>query len=224
LTSGSTPPRYFCARAAQPFEIDGDLSKPDWAAAAEVELLRAVDGAPARQTTGLRLLWDDLHLYAAFRVADDDIRASHTRRDAPLWEEEVVELFLDPWGAGRVYVEIEVSPANVILDALIVNRAREGELERDLDALRGWRCQGLRTAARVDGVLNGGPVSRGWNVEIAIPLRQLAPQPQPAPGVEWRFNAYRIDRSAWGDELQAFSPIGRPDFHVPARFGVLAFA
>ena len=96
-------------------------------------------------------------------------------------------------------------------------------VERDLDALRGWHCRGLRTAVRVDGVLNGGPVSRGWDVEIAIPMRQLAPHPPPAPGVEWRFNAYRIDRSARGDELQAFSPIGRPDFHVPDRFGLLEF-
>ena len=224
MSNGSTPPRYLCARAARPFEIDGDLTKPAWAAAAEVELVRAVDGSPPRQPTRLRLLWDDLHLYAAFRVSDDDIRATHTRRDAPLWEEEVVELFLDPWGARHLYVEIEVSPANVVFDALIVNRARDGELDRDLDALRDWSCRGLRTAARVDGVINGGPVSRGWDVEIAIPMRQLAPPLPPAPGVEWRFNAYRIDRSARGDELQAFSPTGRPDFHVPDRFGLLAFA
>ena len=185
--------------------------------------MRAVDGASPRQPTHLRLLWDDRHLYAAFRVTDDDIRATHTRRDAPLWREEVVELFLDPWGARGIYVEIEVSPANVVFDAMIVNRARDGELARDLDALRGWRCHGLRTAARVHGVLNGGPVSRGWDVEIAIPMRQLVPQPPPAPGVEWRFNAYRVDRSERGDELQAFSPIGRADFHVPGRFGLLEF-
>jgi hypothetical protein len=218
-----TPPRFPCARATQHIEIDGDLTKPAWTAAAAVELVRAIDGGSPRQRTTVRLLWDDRHLYAAFQVVDDDIRATHTRRDAPLWEEDVVELFLDPWGARRIYVEIEVSPANVVFDALIVNRARDGELRRDLDALRDWSCGGLRSAARVDGVLNGGAVSRGWDVEIAIPMRQLAPQPPPAPGVEWRFNAYRIDRSARGDELQAFSPIGRPDFHVPERFGLLEF-
>ena len=172
----------------------------------------------------MRLLWDDDNLYAAFSVADDDIRATHTSHDAPLWEEEVVELFVDPWGAERLYVEIEVSPANVVFDALVVNRAREGEELRDLEALTSWDCAGLRTAVRVDGVLNGGPVSRGWDVELALPIRQLAPRRAPAPGVEWRFNAYRVDRSQRGDELQALSPIGRPDFHVPARFAVLRFA
>jgi hypothetical protein len=217
-------PRYVCSRASHPLQIDGDLMKIAWRAAPEVELVRVVDAASPRQRTGLRLLWDDQHLYAAFRVADDDLRATHTRRDAPLWEEEVVELFLDPWGAERLYVEIEVSPANVVFDALVVNRARGGETRRDLDALRGWRCRGLRTAARVDGVLNGGPVSRGWEVELAIPLRALAPRLEPAPGVEWRFNAFRVDRSAHGDELQAYSPTGRPDFHLPDRFAVLAFA
>jgi hypothetical protein len=72
--------------------------------------------------------------------------------------------------------------------------------------------------------LNGGPVSRGWTVEIAVPLHELAPRREVEPGVEWRFNAYRIDRSPRGDELQAFSPIGRPDFHVPERFARMVFA
>jgi hypothetical protein len=222
MTAGS-PPRYACARAPHPLTIDGDLAKPEWQRAAEVELVRAVDGAGARQRTGLRLLWDDEHLYAGFAVADDDIRATHTRRDAPLWEEEVVELFLDPWGAEQIYVELEVSPANVVFDALVVNRAREGETRRDLEALTSWDCAGLRSAVRVDGIVNGGPVSRGWSVELAVPIRRLAPRVLPAPGVEWRFNAYRIDRSPRGDELQAFSPIGRPDFHLPARFAILQF-
>jgi hypothetical protein len=215
---------YVCRRAPHPLSIDGDLDKPEWATAPEVVLVRAVDGAATRQRTGLRLLWHDDSLYAAFRVADDDIRATHRERDAPLWEEEVVELFLDPWGAERLYVEIEVSPANVVFDALVVNRARDGETRRDLDALAAWHCDGLRTAVRVDGELNGGPVSRGWDVELAIPIRRLAPRRLPAPGVEWRFNAYRIDRSPRGDELQAFSPTGRRDFHLPGRFARLAFS
>jgi hypothetical protein len=215
---------YRCARAARPLRIDGDLDKEAWSEAPSVDLVRVEDGGPARQRTTLRLLWDDGHLYAAFRVVDDDVRATQTRRDAPLWREEVVELFLDPWGAERVYVELEVSPRNVVFDAIVVNRAREGEARRDLVALRAWRCKGLRTAVRVDGVIGGGPVSRGFDVEIAVPLSELAPRLAPAPGVEWRWNAYRVDRSERGDELQAFSPTGRPDFHVPERFGRLLFA
>ena len=203
--------------------IDADLAKEAWAAAPAVELVRVEDGAPPRQRTELRLLWDDEHLYAAFRVEDDDIRATHSRRDEPLWEEEVVELFVDPWGAAGIYVEIEVSPRNVVFDALVVNRAREGEARRDLTALTAWTCDGLRTAVRVDGVVNAGAVSRGWDVEIAVPLRQLAPRLVPAPGVEWRWNACRVDRSERGEELQAFAPTGRRDFHVPARFGHLVF-
>jgi hypothetical protein len=185
--------------------------------------VRVDDGAPPRQPTAVRLLWDDAHLYAAFRVVDPDIRATHTRRDDPLWEEEVVELFLDPWRAGGVYVEIEVSPRGVVLDALVINRARPDE-PRDLTTLTAWSCEGLRTAVRVDGVVNGGAVSRGWQVEIAVPLRQLAPSTPPAPGVEWRWNAYRVDRSERGDELSAFAPTGRRDFHLPHRFGVLELA
>ena len=34
-----------------------------------------------------------------------------TRRDDPIWEEEVVEIFLDPARLGRHYAEVEISPA-----------------------------------------------------------------------------------------------------------------
>ena len=105
------PRRTAALARAHPLAIDGDLDEAGLARGAPRSSWCAPSTArPPRQRTGLRLLWDDQHLYAAFRVADDDIRATHTRRDAPLWEEEVVELFLDPWGARRIYVEIEVSP------------------------------------------------------------------------------------------------------------------
>jgi hypothetical protein len=216
-------PTYLCRRAGQRPAIDGDLSKPAWRDAPAAALRLTESGEAPRQSTTVRLLWDDACLYAAFAVRDEDIRATHGERDDPLWQEEVVELFLDPWGAERVYLEIEVSPRNVVFDALVVNRTAPGERRRDLSALVAWTCEGLRTAVRVDGVVNGGAVSRGWDVEIALPLRQLAARSAPAPGVEWRWNAYRVDRSARGDELQAFSPTGRADFHVPERFGRLAF-
>lgn len=224
------PRCYQCPRARGPIAIDGDLGDDAWRAVPEVVLARAEDGAAPRQETRLRLLWDDEHLYAAFEVTDDDIRATHTERDDPLWEEDAVELFLDPLGRGGLYFELEVSPRGVLFDAVVVNRARRGERGRDLTALTAWTCEGLHAAVRVDGSLNGGPVSRGWTVELAVPTRQLAPPRLPAPGVEWRWNAYRVDHSSrrvdgssQAPELQAFSPTGRADFHLPARFGVLRF-
>lgn len=47
-----------------------------------------------------------------------------TRRDEHLWEEEVVEAFLDLDRAGRDYAEIEISPGNVVCDVRVLPRAR----------------------------------------------------------------------------------------------------
>ncbi len=215
----NAPPLLLCVPPTDALEIDGDLDKPAWIGAPGVVLVDVVSGGAARWATKLRLLWDRDHLYVAFECRAPDLRAKSERRDDPVYHEDAVEVFLDPYSRGRVYYEIDLSPRNVVFDALIQNRgAPDGE--RDLSTLAGWDCSGLRTATRVvaSAEAAGGCL---WRAELAIPFRSLAPSAPIAAGQRWSANFFRIQRAATGDEYQAWSPTGWLDFHRPSCFGVL---
>jgi hypothetical protein len=185
-------------------------------------LVRAEDGTPPRFATRALLAWDEAALYARFECADDDAWGSHRERDAPLWEEEAVELFLAPGGeAPSLYFELEVSPRGALFDALIESprRSRDGMTVRrdwDLEGLRLWVGRG---AARED-----------WWAVLVLDWRGLlgaGPAGATPPPRRWRANLYRVERPRGGEaEFSAWSPTWRSpaDFHLPERFGMLDLA
>lgn len=194
------------------------------AGAAEVALSDVVTGAPPRQATRVSLAWTGPALRIWFAAEDRRVVAPHRRHDEPLHEAEVCEVFLDPYGHGRVYYEVQVSPRGVLFDAVVLNRRTDPAAPRDQDTLTGWDPPGLQARAEVDGVLDARrDAARGWRAALEIPLAALGPPAPPAPGDTWGMGLFRVDRHPGGDEYQAWSPTGAVDFHVPQRFGVLEF-
>ena len=94
-------PVYTCYRTCTPPKIDGHLDDRAWEAAPWVPMVSAATGAQPRQATRACLLWDDDYLYVAFRCEDDDIWGTTTERDQPIYDQEVVEVFLDADCDGR---------------------------------------------------------------------------------------------------------------------------
>ncbi len=183
---------------------------PDaWSGVEEHRLLDTVSGAEPQQRTSVKVAWDAEEWRVLFAVEDTHVWASYTQRDSLLYEEEVVEVFIDPFGDLESYFEIELNPLNTVMD-LVVRKNRSG-WKKDF----AWQCEGLRTAVR-RGV-------SGWAGELAIPFRSLMAEP-PVVGSKWRVNFCRIDRPPNVErELSAWSPTGRANFHTPERFGVLEF-
>jgi hypothetical protein len=180
-----------------------------WVGLPALELHENTTGAAPAQRTSVKVAWTAGELRVLFRCEDMRPWATMTKRDAPLYEEEVVEVFIDPVGDLATYFEIEVNPLNAVLD-LVLRRNRSG-YAKDFS----WRCDDLRTAARV--------MDSSWTVELAIPFRSLVAAP-PKAGSQWRINFYRIDRPLEKPrELSAWSPTRLGTFHVPERFGVLEF-
>lgn len=217
-----TIPRYACRHVAHELPIDGTLDHPAWARADVATLVDVRDGAPARQATTARALWSDTRLYVAFDCIDSDAWGTLMRRDDPVCEEEAVEVFINPSGDLRAYYEFEVSPRNTVYDLFVLNPGDR----RGAKFLSQWDSDGLVTAVvvRGDATRRTGD-DRGWTATLAIPLCELitAPNLPPLPGDRWRWNLYRIDRAADGDEYQAWSPTGAVDFHRPDKFGALEF-
>lgn len=197
-----------------------DMDDP-WATPAEclpVRLRRATDAAAPRLATSVAAWFDDDYLTVLYSGTDDHIRATYHVHDDPLYEQDVVELFLAPDGLQR-YFEIEVSPHGVIFDAAIDSPAgtRDGMIT-DVT----WTCEGLFVALR-KVVESSGVMS--IDTVIRVPFFALE-RATPGEGETWRANFFRIDRHPeHGDELSAWQPTMKdpPDFHVAAAFGTLRF-
>lgn len=178
-------------------------------APATIPLAENTIGTAPRQSTHIAVSRTASHLHVRFECEDAQPWATITRRDGPLYQEEVVEVFIDPFGDLECYFEIEVNPLNTLLD-LMLRRVVKG-WRKEL----AWQCEGLETSACVGAT--------GWTAALAIPFASLVSQP-PSPGSIWRANFLRIDRPpGFPRELSAWSPTLRNTFHDPDRFGYLEF-
>jgi len=177
---------------------------------ARVALRRATDGSAPRLATTVAPYHDGQFLNVVFSGDDDGVVATHLAHDDPLWQEDVVELFLAPATSPR-YFEIEVNPLGTTFDAIIDSPdGIRATMRTDL----AWTCGGLFAAVRTT------PTS--LDILVRIPFASLGA----SLSGEWRANFYRIDRHhTHGDEFTAWQPTMQTpaDFHVPSAFGRLHF-
>jgi hypothetical protein len=194
-----------------PFSIEDPFAVPR--GCERVPLRLAINGAVPRQVTTIAAYFDEAHFNVVFSGVDDAIVATHLEHDAPLYEEDVVEVFLAPSKLTE-YFEIEVNPLGTTFDARIESPdGVRATMRTDL----AWTCDDLFAAVRRDGDL--------FDVVLRIPFAALGAH-EPADGEEWRANFFRIDRSSeGGTEFMAWQPTLRnpADFHVAAAFGTLRF-
>ncbi len=192
-----------------------------WAIPPQADLLRlrlASDGAPPRLATTVVAHFDHDFLTVVFSVEDDMVVARHLEHDAPLYEEDVVEVFLAPRQPSE-YFEIEVSPRGTVFDARIDS---PGGVRSTMKAELAWDCDGLFAAVRARKESTG---MTSIDTVIRIPFSALGAR-MPRSGELWKANFFRIDRHPeLGDEYSAWQPtMMRPaDFHVTAAFGTLRF-
>ncbi|MFW6058576.1 MAG: carbohydrate-binding family 9-like protein [Phycisphaeraceae bacterium] len=153
--------------------IDGSIDESAWQDAAPLELRYAVqaDQAVEPPYAEARLLWDEQYLYAAFDVPDDAIVAPPMPRDANVYTQDCVELFLMPDRRFGVYWELNVSPSGAVLDQL----CSKYQQQRHSYCVKAANIKRLRHAARVHDGDSGEGQARpaGYTVEIAVPFDQL---------------------------------------------------
>ena len=203
-----TPPDYEARSAAADAAALLGADAPAWGRAREVAW------GPEPYRTRFRALWNEHGLHLRFDADDDAPWFTMTERDDRLWEEEVVEIFLDPLGDGR-YVEVELNPANVVCD---LRRLGPGETASDpigpMD--RGFSVTGIETRVAAS--------DDGWVGTLYLPWDGLDLPVPPSPGAEIPFNVFRIKRPGGpgapdaGAVFAAWSPTGSPSFHVPEAF------
>ncbi|WP_245596016.1 carbohydrate-binding family 9-like protein [Paenibacillus taiwanensis] len=190
-------------------------SDNDWDQMSRTSLLDVTTSELPRLTTAIAACWTTDAVHVRIYADDDYIWSPYKDHDDPLYEADVVEMFIDLQGTGERYYEFNVSPHNVVFDAMIQNNGHEpSELHPEWDAAE------LHTSVAVQP-LDGGMVRLTY--ELRIPFNSLQAQ-VPAAGEEWRVNWFRIDQTKAGERsFWAWSPTGAVNFHVPDCFGRLRF-
>jgi Carbohydrate-binding family 9 len=214
-------PTYEVRHTAVPVATDGYPDETAWKRAGDVTFQFPWDEQTgAKQKTTARLLWDDNCLYVTYACEDTDIVAHYEHRDDPTYKDHAVELLINPDPKHEIYLGLEMNARAVLCDYVFIYPQV---------ILREFDLKGVRVAVRRDGPLNGssGRVN-GWDLEVAIPLRnfyELTRWQPVVPGTIWRANLCRWDGtephrrlSVWSD-----SALVRPSPHNPKRFGQLVF-
>lgn len=210
------PLEYRVTRTSDDIHLDGNPSDPAWETAPAAGPFRLnADAVAAPLATEVRMLYDDDSLYVLFRCEDPEPWATKENWDDNLWEEEAVEVFLQPDAKKPAYAEFEVNPLGTVMDTWCPEANKAVPFDT-------WNLEGLRAAVR--GVEKN---PKGWTCEIGIPWKGLnanrtSDGAAPKPGDRWRIGLYRVEAKP-KPMLLAWSPTMGPSFHVPEKFGVLVF-
>jgi hypothetical protein len=211
------PPEYGVERVQGSATGLLDAEDAEWRRAERIEW------GPQGYTTAFRALWSGTALLVRFDATDPDPWYTKTRRDDRLWEEEVVEVFLEPGEPRGQYVEIEINPGNVVCDLRLDFLKQTSDLA--------WDLAGLESRVRIRRDAAGH--TTGWTAVAVLPWEGLrsatAATLPPRPGDQWHFNVFRIKRPGGKQDPErgalylAWSPTGKRSFHVLEAFRGLRF-
>ncbi|KKM60848.1 hypothetical protein LCGC14_1537660 [marine sediment metagenome] len=170
--------------------------------------LRFLDARTDKPTapTTVHVVSTDAELFVFYQCTSpnaDALRATITKHDGDVWQDESIEMFLDPGNLRRMetYLHVVVNPLGTTMEA----KSPKSNAET------GWNPK-----LRVKTVVG----KRGWIMEMALPLADLTGTPGRTPRV-WAANFNRMARLPDSDEDTAWCPTGGEDSHVPAYFGLL---
>jgi len=239
------PIHYIALKTATPPVIDGKLDDTAWERAAWTEDFGDITGDRAkapRFRTRAKMRWDDEYLYFGFDLEENNVWGTLTERDCVIYNDNDIEVFIDPDGDTHEYYEIELNALNTVWDLLIPEPYRDGG-----HGVNAWDIRGMKTAVHVDGTLNDpSDEDRGWSVEMAIPwgplTEALPDKGPPGNGDTWRVNFSRVQwltqvvngryvkrksprtGKPLPEDNWSWSPQGIVAMHYPEMWGFLHFA
>jgi hypothetical protein len=171
-------------RADGSITLDGKLDEPAWRRAPASEAFvapinrgeTALADDPAYRTT-VRVLHDGSTLYVAFECEGPPFWADRTKHDDHLYQQDVVEIFLDVKGDMREYIELHTSPIGTKGDAYHrwsqpptypADQLDWAQVRAHAKLDPEWALEGFEAGTRA---LEDG--RQGFVVEAAVPLAGL---------------------------------------------------
>jgi len=188
-------PHYTAHKIDGVITIDGKLDESVWVDAPRSNNFKdLISGSSTIHSTQAAVLWDENYLYVAYWIEEPDLQATLTERDAPIYQNNDVELFI---AGENAYYEFEINSFGTIYEVFFIweeaykrmGYDQMAMFDRDQVGVRpfngvglkthpkgkrigywNWDYSGLQSAVFLDGTINDdSDRDRGWTVEIALP-------------------------------------------------------
>ncbi len=218
-SSSYEPPVLEVPKTLNPPIIDGRLDDDCWKSSAKIEDFVFGDGSgnPIEPTFAY-IIYDGRGLYIGIVCHEsnmENISISVTERDKWLWDDDNVQIFIDPSPDSEAdYYHITITPIGTIFDNEISGVEPERRIHKQSKLGEKWSFEGVvRTDIR-DNL---------WTIEMSIYFSSFM-RPKPIESAMWRFNLYRMEQRL--DEYTYWSPVFTMEQwpHFPKYFGKLIFS
>ena len=194
----------------------GKVSDTPWERARVAEIdTYPWDTGRNREPATVRVLYDTRAVYLQFHVEDNQIAATTTTLNGPVYEDSAVEFFASPTDAGNHYFNFEVNCVGTI-------HLGWGPHRHDRTHVSSASADRIRVETSETGpTRDPSPDDEGWWLAAALPFETLTElagtKVAPESATVWRGNFQRLGS---GREFAVWAPIDapEPDFHRPDAF------
>ena len=191
----------------EPPVVDGNLSEIVWQKAVALSPFQNADGTSEPQNpTETFLMWDAENLYIGVKayVAESQLpHISQTQRDSPIWEDECIEILIDPNLQTDIYYHLVINPIGAFFDQKVNVPGQPDFQFAPHDVQLTLDRKTMQTAFDADSKWNLDAKiatqinTTSWSIEVALP-REMLEKPaksdsQDGPAFEnrWLFNIHR---------------------------------
>lgn len=212
--------RSLIVRKTTDFEITGNGSSTAWS---KTQWITIPQHTKTGQTyvTRAKVLYSGQGMYFLYECEDKKLTATLQADFLDLWNEDVIEVFLQPDKNRIAYLEYELSPLNFELPIMIYND--KGKLNSWMPFHYGGNQKTKHMVTVRGGEQKPHADVQGWTAEFFLPFTLMKPVLDKAPvsGDQWKGNIFRIDYDK-GQTLFSWQKTG-PSFHEYDKFGTFIF-
>ena len=212
-------------KTTQPPLIDGNLSEIVWQTAQALSPFQNPEGTEeAENPTETFLLWDSENFYIGVKAhisASQFPHISQTQHDSPIWEDECIEILIDPDLQTDTYYHLVINPIGARFDQRVNVPGEPSFRYAPHDVQLTLNQKAMQTAfeadkewdseAKVAAQINAS----SWSIEVALPRKMLekpaksVSQLDPAAENRWFFNIHRKAYSSLSDTANLVSTTQR---------------
>jgi len=162
--------KYFVSKKSFPIMIDGIADEKAWQGVAySTPFVDILTGKKVEYSTQFKSIRDEKNIYFFVKLEEPHLRGLMTTPDTSLYNENCVEIFIDPDNDGKNYLELEINALETTFD-LVMDQPYSKGGKPDIS----YKVKGLQHRIKVEGSVNNpNDIDQYWTIEISIPLATI---------------------------------------------------